>query len=127
MAMFCWPVVLLPSAPPPIATLKLPVVLLPSAKPPTPVLLNPVLTASALNPSAVCPIELSQSLGQSTALSGGESANQVSTMAVGISTVVGLRRVSGFMRFFPSFPARLDFWNRGSRRGEETGGAKFSA
>jgi hypothetical protein len=45
------------------------------------VFLNPVvLFCSALNPSAVFPLELSQSSGQFTALSGGESAKQVSTI-----------------------------------------------
>jgi hypothetical protein len=46
------------------------------------VFLNPVvLFCSALNPSAVFPLELSQSSGQLAALSGGENAKQISAIA----------------------------------------------
>jgi hypothetical protein len=72
-------VVLLRSAPPPIATLKLPVVSAASALVPTAVLLNPVVAVSALFPTAVFE-SLSQLLGH-CALIGDESANQASPIA----------------------------------------------
>ena len=79
--MFCWPVVLLLSAKPPIATLYPPLVSAVSAEVPTAVLLIPVVTeSSALSPTAVFPPR-PHAVGQSCALRGGESANQQSAIA----------------------------------------------
>src|SRR6266550_7457939 len=83
MAMLNWPVVFSPSAKAPTATLLKPLVSFASALEPTATLLIPtagLTTPSALTPTAVF-APAPQSVGQSAALSGGESANQQSAIA----------------------------------------------
>src|SRR5262245_30580500 len=87
MAMLNWPVVLLASAKEPTATLYRPLVSAVSALKPTAVLLIPpapeLTLSSALFPSAVFPPTApSQKVGQSAALTGGESVKQPSVNAM---------------------------------------------
>src|SRR2546429_6582258 len=81
MPLFWCRVVLWAAHNPPLPSLKPPLVLLSSADLPTAVLLSPVLIGSALVPSEVLPVPKSHSPEQGAALTGGESANQVSAIA----------------------------------------------